>query len=246
MDDEGLDNPTEPTRSYAGTGRHLQVVRDGEPLHPKARPLSEDVAPWERQPGERQNQWRAFKHYRDSSVERSLRKTAAETDTRFSSVTNWSRIWQWRRRAYEYDLELDRQATRDAIEEKRRMAVRHAQQAQLFMTALSQPAISLMRKIQQDPTFFDRMLKSAEDRNGNLNVGKTLELMQRLERFARAFPQVAAVERLARGEPTSITQNDDTVNVRDSDGNVAQAIYDDPEIAQAASELFARIESRLG
>lgn len=217
-------------------GRHMQVVRDANDLPP----LDPEVKPWERQPGESDKAWEAFRTYRDMAQDRSLRVVADTIGKSKSLVDRWSSRHQWNRRAYEWELELDRQARMETVREAAAMVKRHAQQSQLFMTALTQPAMALIRKIQGDPQFFDRMLVSIEN-DGRVEVGKTIELLRIIRDFAVAYPQIAQIERLSRGEPTSI--NAETTEEHGT--SFARALIADREASQIASQLFERMETTI-
>jgi hypothetical protein len=236
---------TQATRSRARRKHFMQIVSDGS-IHPDARPLATDREVWEKQPGESDKAWVAFRTYRDMlDGKRSISRLARELErSRDGTLAKWSTEWQWPFRCEEFERSLDAERQREMRQEIVKMAQRHAQQAQLFMSVLSQPAMALMRKVQADPTFFDRMLKSAEGPDGALNVGMTFELLDKLQKFARAFPEVAQLERLARGEPTHIEQRQE-VRQRNADAQMPEFIINDEENSRLAAELFQRINRHI-
>jgi hypothetical protein len=58
--------------------------------------LSGDLLPWERQPGEGERAYEAFKAWLDSDKRR--------VRDHGSSALNWSAQWSWSMRAHEYDV----------------------------------------------------------------------------------------------------------------------------------------------
>lgn len=231
------------------TGRHLQVVTENTPMSKHARPLADDRLPWERQPMEGTKPWEAFQMYRNMGKNRSTLAVARALGKSATLIHRWSGKWQWNARAYEYELEIDRVAMDAAKREVGEMAKRHAQNAQLVLTALTTPSMALVRKIQNDPQFFDRMLQSAEVTvNGvtRLDVGKTMEMLKVIKEFASAIPAIASVERLARGEPTEITKTEATnTNTNTASHDLARSVIADPETAALAAQLFERIEGQI-
>jgi hypothetical protein len=224
----------------------MQLV--GETLHAAAKPLVNDRPTWERQPRETDKAWQAFVTYRDMmNGRRSLQRVADELEhASLSTVSKWSLTWQWLQRVSDYERWLDLSRQQEMREEVVKMAQRHAQQAQLYIGVLSQPAMALMRKVQGDPSFFDRMLKSVERADGSLDVGMTFEMMDKLQKFAKTFPEIAALERVARGLPATIEEQRTTDAPREARKQLAnEHILNDEESSRMAAELFRRINVHL-
>jgi hypothetical protein len=120
------------------------------------------------------------------------------------------------------------------LKEREEMGVRHARAAQVYQQALLQPATAVLKKLRDDPDFMTNLLAS----DPHLGLGY-------LERFARALEIVVKVERLSRGEPVSIHEVNASVHETSGARDVASAILDDPETAEAASGLLARL-NRVG
>lgn len=235
-------------------GRHRQIPGDPDEVALEAgdnssalpRALAADVDPWERQPDESEQAWEAFQKYRDLGRERSLQKVANTLGKSRQLMERWSKRWSWNRRAYEYELLLDRRVRDETVREIGAMARRHAQQSQLFQAALSLPATALMQRVQRDPQFVERLLDGCEDIDASgrrvLNTSRTLEVMDTLRKFAEAFPKIAQIERLARGEPTDITEGRGNAGVTQHD--TGRAMYEDEEATRLAMELYERLETR--
>jgi hypothetical protein len=79
---------------------------------------------WERQPGETEKAFHAFRLYRDLAEKRTLAKVAQTLGCSSTNVERWARRWAWTQRTYEYDLvqeeEWQRQASRDRVAMRRR------------------------------------------------------------------------------------------------------------------------------
>lgn len=235
-------------------GRNKQIppdsdeiaAADGDESAVLPRALSPDLDPWERQPDESDAAFDAFAKYRDMGRDRSLRKVAQQVGKDFSLMGRWSKRWSWNRRAYEYELFLDRKAREETVREIGAMAKRHAQQAQLFMAALSLPATALMQRVQREPDFIDRLIAGCEDVDSQgrriLNTSRTMEVMDTLRKFAEAFPKVAQIERLARGEPTDIQEGRGTAGA--ATHGAGRELYEDAEASRLAMELYERLEQK--
>lgn len=221
-------------------GQHMQIVREDRPISKKARQLDPDRKPWERQPRESEKAFAAFCAYRDAGKDRSITALQRQFGT---TVVIWSPEWQWVKRAYEFDLDCDRKAAEAVRREVVQMQVRHARHAQLHLAVLSQPAQALMKRIQREPEFMDKLIAACETTNAQgqavLDVPKTLEVMDTLRRFAEAFPKVATVERVARGEPGEIVQHDG--QVAQTPQAVAREMMQDEETADIAQQLFEKL-----
>lgn len=210
-------------------GRHLQVVGNNTA---RALPLDPNRDPWERQPRESDQAWEAFQIYRDLGVGRSISQVCEAVSKSRPLLTRWSAQWSWVHRAAEWDRHVDRQRQERVAREQIEMGERHARQAQAYLQALMQPAVAVLEKVRDDPGFFRRMLEDPR------TAPRVLEL---LARYASVMPSVANVERLARGEPTTIERVE-----RETDGReIVRNVIDDPETAALAQQLYERV-TRVG
>ena len=93
--------------------------------------------PWDRQPGERDAPWQAFKLYRDMGPSRSARKVAMALKKSSGHLLRYSHAWSWKERIQAYETHMDRvsqKAHEIALEE---MAADHAKAGRIMMvTAL--------------------------------------------------------------------------------------------------------------
>jgi len=92
-----------------------------------------DPHPWERQPGESLQAWRAFVAYRDMR-NRSLVKVAEQLGESRQLMDRWSSRHQWVARVSAWETEQDRDWARQLTAARRHIAKRHVQTAQAFLT----------------------------------------------------------------------------------------------------------------
>lgn len=141
---------------------------------------------WARQPGETSRAYSAFCIYRDlGPKERSLRETASryysnKTRTSIAQIGIWSGKHNWVERCRQYDEFIDEQKRQKALDEILEMAGRQAKEG----TALQ--------------TLGARILGSLLAKGDNL-TGNVLDVV-------RALRTGAEIERLARGMPTQIIE----------------------------------------
>lgn len=139
---------------------------------------------WERQPSESRKAYTAFCIYRDLGPrERSLIETARRyyldrTRKRPVQVGVWSSKYNWVSRCKAYDEFIDEQRRQQALDEILEMAGRQAREG----TQLQALGLKILQKI------------SAQDPSGNV-----LDVV-------RALRTGAEIERLARGMPTAIVE----------------------------------------
>ena len=144
----------------------------------------EEKHDWDRQPGESSKAYGHFCRYRDMGQERSLRKLAADTETksRLRQLQHWSSRWKWVERCQQYDDQLERQARVEQEKERRDMMKRHAKIAVLGQNVVVKGIEKLLSEIEQGsrkPTASD---------------------------LSRLLDVAVRVERLARGQPTEISE----------------------------------------
>jgi hypothetical protein len=153
--------------------------------------------PYLRAEGETNAAWEAFAVYRDlSPSERSYSATAERLGKARQNVDRWGRQWRWRERAASWDQARDRARVDGQLEAVRRMAERHASQAQAGLQALMVPHLATARKLQLDPEALEALAS-----NNDL-----ASLVALAVRTAGSIPALMNAERLARGEPTEIAR----------------------------------------
>ena len=159
-------------------------------------PATVDYAPppWERQSSDTPKSWAAFGVYRDLGPSRTLAAAAAELNRSVALLADWSRAYSWVARAAAWDGEQDRLRTVAMQREVIAMAQRHARQAQRAQDAGMVPIDALMEKITE---------AGGLENVKNLRIPELIKLSQDA---IRSLPASMQAERLARGEPTEIVQ----------------------------------------
>jgi hypothetical protein len=84
-------------------------------------------APWERQPGETEVAFAAFRLYRDTEGKRRASKVAEQCGKNESLMHRWMQRWHWQERAAAWDAEQDREYRAEVLRERSRIGRRHAQ-----------------------------------------------------------------------------------------------------------------------
>jgi hypothetical protein len=227
-----------------GKAAYMKVV-DGAAK--SARPIDTSVPIYLQQERETDVAYEAFARYmRMPRGERAVARAAHELNKSISLLSKWSREWSWPARARARDHEQDEQERLSKLDAARKMGDRHAQQSALIVNALTQPALALMRKIQENPGLMADMLEPNAD--GKVPASKIKAVFEMIVRAAHALPQVTGIERLARGEPATIAE--ERILDGRSDGAVdenmldPQRLLDDPEAAKLAGDLLARMSQR--
>lgn len=182
--------------------------------------------PWERQPGESAKAFRALAIYRDLGDTRSLRRAAEALQQHPATLREWSRRHNWQLRIQAWDTEQDRIRQAAALEAVQAMARKHANQAGLAQEALMVPIRVVAEKLAAGGA--DGLREWVE----GLSHEEALELAAA---SARLLPSLQQAERLARGEPTEITQSQNlNLNVA-----VTKAVPDEEKLRAIVEGLRA-------
>lgn len=81
--------------------------------------------PWERQKGESEKAFEAFKIYRDMGEERTISAVGKRLEKSRNLIDRWKERWNWKERVRAYDNELEKQAKEKAIKDYKAMTERH-------------------------------------------------------------------------------------------------------------------------
>lgn len=155
---------------------------------PTATTTDEIVQPWDRQQGETEPAWHAFRTYLHQGPTRSLASVAQALGKSKTLMDRWSSRWRWVSRVEAYEQHAARDADEAFMRENRQRARRHAELAALHGEALAIPAREILSRLQKDPKLVERLDFSA---------------LVRLEATAaRAYKQIVVTERLARDMTT--------------------------------------------
>jgi hypothetical protein len=170
-----------------------------------------DVEPWERQPLETQSQWDAFLVYRELGTNRSVSAAFRARSGRKGVAPGRWRAWaqenHWVERAAAWDRELDRLARRAQVDAIRQMRDR---QANAGVSLQARSLAALIRILPREADLDDTAL------------AKLLERVSASE-LLRALELGTKTERLARGEPTEVTDTTLRATVRPMSDEEARA-----------------------
>ncbi len=144
--------------------------------------------PWERQKGETSRAYEAFTIYRDLGPDRSQAKTSRKLGKNSRTIADWSKKYEWVKRAAAWDAEQDRIARQSQIDEIRKMRKRHADLA----TAMLVKAAKALKRIPEDEV-------KASD------LSRLVETASKLERISRGDVGEVVEERDG-GDSPSIVQ----------------------------------------
>lgn len=127
--------------------------------------------PWERQKGESTQAYEAFSTYLNMGAERSTRAVAQKLGKSASLIQRWSREKGWQERVRAYENDLEREARKKAIADRKAMTERHIGIAmQLQKKALE--ALSSLEVEDMTPKDIKEYIKMATDLE---RLNRTLE-----------------------------------------------------------------------
>lgn len=124
---------------------------------------------WERQIGESEQAWEAFLTFRDMGSKRSVHGVCEALSKSRPLISRWKARWYWEDRCRAYDNELQRQAFRDAVKERKKMNERH---------------INLSLRLQK--AAFDALEKKDFSDMSDRDISSFVRIAAELERIARA------------------------------------------------------------
>jgi hypothetical protein len=99
---------------------------------------TDDLRPWDCQPGESSKAYQAFVIYRDLGADRSIQRVANELSKNRGTLTNWSHTWYWAERAAAWDSMPGRKLEEAYTEMASRIAHQHDKLATKLMERLEQ------------------------------------------------------------------------------------------------------------
>ena len=127
--------------------------------------------PWERQKGESAQAYEAFSTYLSMGAERSTRAVAQKLGKSASLIQRWSRDKGWQERVRAYENDLEREARKKVVADRKAMTERHIGIAmQLQKKALE--ALSSLSVEDMTPKDLKEYIKMATDLE---RLNRTLE-----------------------------------------------------------------------
>lgn len=134
-----------------------------------AKKSNDELRPWERQVGESSKAYEAFLTYRDMEFRRTVLAVSKKLSKSRQLITRWKLQWNWDERCREYDNELQKEAFKEAVKERRKMNERH---------------INLSMRLQK--AAFDALEKKNFSRMADRDISNFIRIAAELERAARA------------------------------------------------------------
>lgn len=189
----------------------------------KPRPLSPELDPWERQPGETEKGYRRFLQYRDQTPTRSMRRLAQDQGVTQGAINETAKRESWTARVAAWDRHLRQEEDAAMIAARREAGRRHAALTSSHLAALALSTRELARRANEDPRILE---------------GLPIEQLLRVEAaMARATPRLVVAERLALGMST------ENVNVHDDrEREISQASDQDLDAQLVAGGVGGAME----
>ncbi len=205
-----------------------------------ARPLDPTIDLWDQQPDESEQAYGAFVRFRNMGRgERTHDRVAEELGKSVQLLGRWNAVWSWRVRVMQWDRAEDMRLVDAHWEEIERMSKRHAGQAAATSSILMGPGMAIFKVMQERPDVFFEYFQVVDPEDAD----RTLIDFDRLDRVvqmamaaARILPQVHGMERVARGVPAEV--KDEQADPRAA---AQQYLIGDPVKRQKAQELFALV-----
>lgn len=175
----------------------------------------EETRPWERQKGESEAAWEAFLTFRDME-KRGTEKVAEQLSKSRQLISRWKAKWTWEERCRAYDNELQKEAFRDAVKERRKMNERH---------------INLSMRLQK--AAFDALKNKDFSKMADKDISSFVRIATDLERLARA-DDIAMYQEETRTEQISKKMENNIFDVISQSTGEELSTADIPEIEQTA------------
>lgn len=193
---------------------------------------AEVTEPWERQKGESDQAWEAFKTYRDMDPPRSLARVAGVVGKSVPLMERWSRRWSWVERVRLHTNQLEEIARNETIREIRAFRKRAARQLAAKAQTLMLVDVAIANLLARG--------KTVEELIGSISPTKLMELAAKT---GQALPQVVKAEALALGDVTE-RQEEPAPPLEENDP-LTEAIGSDQEALAMAAQIVERAgESR--
>jgi hypothetical protein len=191
--------------------------------------------PWERLPGETDKAFKAFCVYRDLRQNRSfsalLDRLGKKSKTQFAV---WSRKNNWQVRVRAFDDDEDRKNRIKQQESIQKMNERQAQQAETFQRIVFLPVTAFSERLKKDK---DNKMPAIED----LNKLTTVELIDLIIQVSRSYGNLVNIERIARGVPTEIGRNENTILLQPQKDKFGEIVANDEESAEALLKFLSAV-----
>ena len=198
--------------------------------------LESGLDPWLQQPKESNQAYQAFTAYRDLQAhERSLEGARATVKKSITLIEGWSARWSWLARCREWDIDQEQALLEANRAEVIKMRMTQASGAALIGRAATGPSRALVQLMEDDPNV---LIEAIKDEKGVVMYSRLVELFHLAMDAARIFPLVADVERLARGEPSQITDHTHRITTGARGAKGGELDMTSPETQRKALDLM--------
>lgn len=222
----------EKTQRGQNKAKMLKLLRENAAKEGKKEELDRSKPLWERQEKESAKAYEAFELYlQQHPTTRTQARVNEMLGKKSSQVSNWSTRWSWVERADVWDRHNEEIRRQAFIAESKKMAERHARSAQVYISALIQPAMAILKKVQDDPEWLGNLFER--------NPGKAMDVLAKL---SKALPVVINVERMARGQPIGITEERTVTEDTITRDEIMRSIENE-EDARAINAVFDRLRA---
>jgi hypothetical protein len=196
---------------------------------------------WERLPGETNKAFNAFCIYRDLRQNRSFTKAQIQLGKKSKSyIAHWSKKYNWIERVKAFDDDEDRKNRIKQQESIQKMNDRQAQQAETFQRILFLPVTAISARLKKNR---DNKTPAIED----LNQLDTIQLIEMIGQMSRNYGNLVNIERIARGAPTEIGKNENTIIVPNNIAKYGEIVANDEKATEKLTEyLFCLGDSENG
>ena len=118
--------------------------------------------PWERQPGESEQAFEAFRLYRDLGIRRSNIEVCNQLSKSRQLISRWKSKYRWDERARAYDNDLEKQQHAEAVKNLKDMTSRHIKIA-INLQAKALEALAQLKVEEMTPKDIKEYIKMATD-----------------------------------------------------------------------------------
>lgn len=190
----------------------------------------DDPNPWDQRRDESSNAFHTFTAYRNAGPKRKKGTTAREMGVTAGTISMWSADYDWSSRVQAWDYYQDRIFQAEIAESQRETARRHAKLSSDALTALRTPVRALLERMETDP---DAVL-------AEFGAKDLMKLMRVAQDSIKIMPALMGAERLALGQPSEVTERNETHTVNYND---AQRIGEVLDVLKDAGVLDAFLAS---
>lgn len=197
--------------------------------------LTDSPPIWERLPKEASKSYEYFKHYRDQGSHRLIQATAKHFKKSYTHLRAVSSRNNWAERVRAYELHLERvefEAKKKVIQD---MSERHAKSAAAISGMLMLPVNALGER-----------LKNMPQETKRLEEVSTEKLIRMVVDSARVMPAIVNTERISRGEPTIVTQNDTSTTITDKRIDLSKLTDEELQQIEAILSKHSSDEEGIG